>query len=346
MMEPIRVGTRKIGNGQPCFIAAEIGINHNGDMALAKAMIDAAVATGADAVKFQTYKTDDFLSDRTLMYTYESQGKTVTEAQYDMFKRCELSAQQLSELCRYCESRGIIFFSTPTSKSGIDDVVSAGALLLKNGSDYLTNLPLIRDMAQTGLPTVLSTGMASLEDIEDAVGAFEQAGGRDLLILHCTSSYPTPPGDVNLLKIVSLREKFNYHIGFSDHSYGTIAAIGAVALGACFVEKHFTLDRNLPGPDHVFSSTPEEFTDLVQAIRTVEKNLGRAEVVPTASEEENRLSFRLSCVAARDLPAGHTVTEGDIVFRRPGTGLPPKMAPSLVGKTLVSPLHAGACFEA
>lgn len=345
-MRTIDLGIRKIGEGQPCFIAAEIGINHNGDMELAKKMIDAAVASGADAVKFQNYRTEDFLSDRSLMYTYESQGESVTESQYDMFKRCEISVVQLQELCSYCASKGLIFFSTPTGESGIEDLRDAGTLLLKNGSDYLTHLPLIRAMARSGLPTVLSTGMAIDEDITDAVNAFEEAGGKDLILLHCTSSYPTPAEDVNLRKITTLRNLFGYPVGLSDHSWGAIAAVGAVALGACFVEKHFTLDKNLPGPDHAFSSDPAEFAELVTQIRLMEKNLGHEQIGPTAAEEVSRINFRLSCVAAEDLPAGHIVRMDNIAFRRPGSGLPPKMADSLVGKVLESSLKKGDCFSA
>jgi N,N'-diacetyllegionaminate synthase len=344
-MKLIQAGNKFIGAGQPCFIAAEIGINHNGDMVLAKKMIDAAADAGADSVKFQNYRTEDFLSDRTLMYTYQSQGETVTEPQFDMFKRCELSVSQLEQLRLHCEARGVVFFSTPTGQDGIDDLVKAGAPLLKNGSDYLTHLPLIKSMAASGLPTILSTGMANQEEIKDAVAAFEEAGGTELVLLHCTSSYPTPADQVNLQKIETLRTQFGYPVGFSDHSWGTTAALGAVALGACFVEKHFTLSKDLPGPDHVFSSDPHEFADLVKRIREVESNLGVKEIGPTEAEEVNRLGFRLSCVATADLPMDHVLTEADISFRRPGTGLPPKAAGSLIGLRTRSSVPKGGVFN-
>ncbi|MCW5300590.1 N-acetylneuraminate synthase [Herbaspirillum lusitanum] len=343
-MKPIQAGSKHIGPGYPCFIAAEIGINHNGDMALAKRMIDAAVDAGADAVKFQNYRTDNFLSDRTLIYTYQSQGRTVTETQYDMFRRCELSVVQLQELRIHCDAKRVVFFSTPTGDDGIRDLLDAGAPLLKNGSDYLTNLPLIRSMARSGLPTILSTGMAIEEEIADAVNAFEDAGGKELVLLHCTSAYPTPDEEVNLRKIDTLRQRFGHLVGFSDHSWGNMAALGAVALGACFVEKHFTLDKNLPGPDHAFSSDPTEFSELTAGIRRLEKSLGQSVIGPTDSEMRNRTNFRLSCVAIANLPAGHVVGMEDIVFRRPGNGLPPKMAESLVGMVLTQPLERGACF--
>jgi N-acetylneuraminate synthase/N,N'-diacetyllegionaminate synthase len=344
-MNPIRLKDRSIGPGCPCFLAAEVGINHNGDMALARQMIDAAAEAGADAVKFQNYQTEDFLSDRSLTYEYVSQGKTVVESQFDMFKRCELPRGTLGELRNHCEQRGVLFFSTPTSRAGVEELARVGAPLLKNGSDYLVHLPLIRAMARTGLPTVLSTGMATLAEIDDAVRAFREAGGRDLVVLHCTSSYPTPPDEVHLRKIPALASALGCLVGLSDHTEGIVAAMGAVALGACFIEKHFTLDRNLPGPDHRFSATPEEFRSLAGAVRTLERNLGNSLVGPTPSEAEGRRGFRLSCVAARDLPAGHHLSEGDLAFRRPGIGLPPAAAGWLAGRRLGRPVSAGRVLQ-
>jgi N-acetylneuraminate synthase/N,N'-diacetyllegionaminate synthase len=200
-------------------------------------------------------------------------------------------------------------------------------------------------MARTGLPTVISTGMATREDIDDAVQAFRDAGGRDLILLHCTSAYPTPAEDVNLRKIPALAQTYDCLVGFSDHTDGIAAAVGAVTLGACFIEKHFTLDKNLPGPDHRFSSDPAEFRALVSAVRFVEEAMGSAEVGFAASEAVNRRDARLSCVARHDLSAGHTLVLEDIAFRRPGTGLPPKMARDLVGKKLERDVRSGSLLE-
>src|ERR1700676_1968097 len=341
-MKPIAVGkSRKIGTGQPCFLVAEIGINHNGDMVLAHREIDAAAASGADGVKFQNYHTEGFVSDRSLTYEYISQGKTVVEAQYDMFKRCELSPESLRELRQHCEELGVVFFSTPMDEEGVAELVREGVVLLKNGSDCLGHLPLIRCMARTGLPTVISTGMATREDIDDAVEAFRDAGGRDLILLHCTSAYPTPAGDVNLRKIPALAQAYNCLVGFSDHTDGIVAAVGAVTLGACFIEKHFTLDKNLPGPDHRFSADPAEFRALVDAVRYVECGLGSAQLEPADAEQVARREYRLSCVAARDLAAGEKLTTLDIAFRRPGHGLPPKMAGQLLGRATARPIKRG-----
>jgi N-acetylneuraminate synthase/N,N'-diacetyllegionaminate synthase len=240
----------------------------------------------------------------------------------------------------------VIFFSTPTSEAGVEELVRVGAPLLKNGSDCLGHLPLIRAMARTGLPTVLSTGMATAEDIEDAVGAFRGAGGRELVLLHCTSSYPTPAEDVNLRKMPELRRRFRCLAGLSDHSEGVVAAIGSIALGGCMIEKHFTLDRNLPGPDHRFSSDPREFSELVKAVRTAEAQMGTSEIGPADSEREGRENHRLSCVAARDLPAGHRVASGDIAYRRPGTGLTPKDAEKVLGRPLARAVAAGQALHA
>ncbi len=344
-MTVVRIGARLVGDDQPCFMAAEIGINHNGDMNLAHRSIDAAADSGADAVKFQNYRTEDFLSDRTLTHEYISQGKTIVEPQFDMFKRCELAPSQLRELREHCDRRGVIFFSTPTSESGIHDLITVGSPLLKNGSDFLVHLPMIRAMAKTGLPTVISTGMADATDVEDAVAAFRSAGGKDLILLHCTSSYPTPPADVHLRKISTLVQRFRCPIGLSDHTDGTIAAIGAVALGACMIEKHFTIDRNLPGPDHRFSSDPAEFRSLVDAVRTMEKSLGSPELRPASSESLGRRDYRLSCVSVRDLQAGSRLSAADIAFRRPGSGFPPKDLDRLIGRVLAKDVPLGHVFS-
>ncbi len=335
------VGKRRIGRGEPCFLVAEVGINHNGDVALAKKMIAAAAAAGADAVKFQNYRVEDFLTDRSLTYEYVSQGKKVVESQYDMFKRCELPPAALPELRAACDQHGVIFFSTPTSKEGIADLVRAGAPLLKNGSDCLLHLSLIGAMAHTGLPTVLSTGMATRAEIASAVSAFRGAGGRDLVLLHCTSSYPTAPADTHLRKLPVLAAAFDCEVGFSDHTEGIVAALGAVMLGACFIEKHFTLDCGLPGPDHHFSSDPVEFAELVSAVRRLEDSLGSGELGPAASEASARTEFRLSCAAAADLPDGHVLTAIDITFSRPGSGLPPARVGELVGNRLRRSVRRG-----
>ena len=337
----IKVGNKYIGDGAPCFVAAEIGINHNGDMNLAMRTIDAAVEAGADGVKFQNYYTEDFVLNKNLEYTYNSGDKTITESQFDMFKRYELSFEQLKRLKEYCDKKGVVFFSTPTSKRGIEDLVRLNTPLLKNGSDLLVNHNVIAEMAQTSIPTIISTGMATVSEVDEAVRAFEQAGGRELIILHCISSYPTPDEEVNLKKIVSLKNAFGYPVGFSDHTFGTVAAIGSVVLGSCFIEKHFTLDKSLPGPDHHFSSDMQELKELITGIRIIEKNLGTSKLGPTASESKGRYGFRLSCALSRDMEKGEEINQSDIMFLRPASGLNPKFVDIFIGKTLTTQLKRG-----
>jgi N,N'-diacetyllegionaminate synthase len=339
-MRAVSVGDRLLGPGAPCFIAAEIGLNHNGDPELAHQLIDAAADAGVDGVKFQNYRTEDFLHDRSLTYEYVSAGNTVVESQYEMFKRYELPDDVWPALREHCDRRGVIFFSTPTSEVGVTQLVKLGVPLIKNGSDYLQNLPLIRTMAQTGIPTVLSTGMATFAEIESAVLAFRQAGGTDLILLHCTSSYPTPSEDVHLRKIPALELAFDCPIGFSDHTFGVVAALGAVALGGCFIEKHFTLDRSLRGPDHRFSADPNELRQLVESVRILETSLGDSEFRLAQSELFGRSEFRLSCVLRHDLRAGHMLEEADVAFRRPGTGLPPASLNAILGHQLVHDVAA------
>ncbi|HEV7179839.1 MAG TPA: N-acetylneuraminate synthase family protein [Candidatus Baltobacteraceae bacterium] len=334
-MKNVRIGELAVGAGRPAALVAEIGINHNGDMVLAKRMIEAAARAGATSVKFQNYRTTDFIADRTSTYRYVSNGSTIVESQYEMFKRCELAGDDLADLKRACDRAGVIFHSTPTNSDGVAELVKIGAQVMKNGSDYLTNLDLIASMGQTGLPTVLSTGMATVAEIDDAVRAFRTTGNDAVILLHCTSSYPAQARDLHLQKIGALAATFDCPVGFSDHSEGVTAAIAAVTLGACWIEKHFTIDRTLPGPDQHFSSDEAEFTALVRAVRFVETALIDAPVGATDREAASRAEFRLSCQSARPLPAGHLLAPGDVLFRRPGTGLPPKMATVLIGRRLV-----------
>jgi N,N'-diacetyllegionaminate synthase len=331
-------------SGRRTLLIAEVGINHNGDLNLARKSIESAANAGANAVKFQNYRTEEFLSDRSLTYEYISQGEKVVESQFDMFKRCELKREWLPVLKDTCDQNSVLFLSTPMGKEGLQDLIRIGAPILKNGSDCLQHIPLIQAMAQTGLPTVISTGMATFDDVREAVEAYREAGGKDLILMHCTSAYPTPPVEVNLKRIPVLARAFKSPVGLSDHTAGIIAALGAVALGVRIIEKHFTVDRKLPGPDHSFSSDPAEFKLLVDGVRELEACLGSDVIAPTASEMRGRGEYRLSCVAARDLPAGHVLTQADISFRRPGYGLPPREIGQLVGRRVPAALKYGYMF--
>jgi len=335
----------RVMKNNSALLIAEIGINHNGDMDLARLMIEKAAEAGADAVKFQNYLTDDFLSDHSLTYTYRSQGDQVTESQYTMFKRCELSEKNLVFLKESCDQAGVLFFSTPSNTEGVDELSKLGVPYLKNGSDYLGHLPLIRHMARSGIPTILSTGMALESEIAEAVKAFKDSEGKELTLMVCTSLYPTPKEHVNLRRIPSLAKKFRCNVGFSDHTNGWEAAVAAVCLGATMIEKHFTSDRNLPGPDQWFSSDPSEFSELVRRVRDVELIMGSPELGLTAAESSARVEYRLSCVAIRDLQNNHVVTERDVAFRRPAAGIPPSQAERLIGRKLRRDICKGEPFK-
>ena len=333
-MKEIKVGNKSIGEHSPCFVVAEIGINHNGDIELAKDVVTAAKEAGADAVKFQNYKTEDFIIDKSITHKYINNDKEIEEIQHEMFKRYELDFDDLSEISAFCDKNEIIFFSTPTGLDSLKDLLSLNVQLLKNGSDLLSNIPLIKKMGETGLPTVISTGMSYLSEIDLAVREFFKTGNENLILLLCTSVYPTAQDEVNLKKINSLRNTFNCLVGFSDHTQGNTAAIGSIVYGSCFLEKHFTLDKKLSGPDHEMSADPEEFKKLVDDVRNIEANIGNSTLVPAKSEISSKFNFTLSCVAKNDLPENHLLEESDISYSRPGSGIPPAHSYLLNGRKL------------
>ena len=317
------------------FIIAEIGINHNGDLDLAKKMVDEAKRCGVDAVKFQTFKAEEFITDKNLTYTYKSQGKEVTEPQIDMFKRYEFSRDEWKSIFEYCDEVGIVGFTTPQNKSDLDFILNITDLkLLKVGSDDLTNLPLLEYYASKNIPMIISTGMSYEKEIAHAILTIKHAGCKDLVVLHCVSSYPTAEEDVNMEKMLSIKNEFGVDVGFSDHTIDYFSSVMAVSMGAKVIEKHFTLDRDLPGPDHWFSSDPEEMKTLVDNIRKTEIILGDGNLVPTDKEQEMRKIARRSIVFKKDFVKGTILGESDFDFKRPGTGLPPSMVDSFIGKKL------------
>jgi N,N'-diacetyllegionaminate synthase len=338
----LRIGARRVGPGHPAYLVAEIGINHNGDLDLARRTVEAAKAAGADAVKFQTYRTEEFIGSRDLTWTQQVDGRTEAVSQFDMFKANELSDADLDQLIGQCREIGIDWHATPMSPAGVTALVARGVEVLKNGSDCLGHLPLIRAMGQSGLPTVISTGMATLGDIEEAVAAFRATGNDLLILLLCSSQYPCPPEEVNLRRMATLAAAFGCPVGFSDHTEGDHIAASAAALGACWIEKHFTFDKALPGPDHLFSADKAEFAELVKGVRMVEAALGASQIALTPREAQARAQHRLSCAAGRDLPEGHRLEAEDIAFLRPGTGRPPRDVALLVGRRLARSLPRGA----
>ena len=347
-MREVNIGNRPVGPGQPPFVVAEVGINHNGDVSRAVEMIRVAREAGCDAVKFQTFKAAEFVNDPSQMFTYKSQGREVTESMLAMFRRHELPDSAWSVLKAECDKAGIVFFSTPQNRSDLDRLLPLGVPAVKVGSDDFTNLPLLRSYARSGLPLILSSGMSDLAEAHqalDAVGAFE---GYPTILLVCTSQYPTPPQDANLARITTLRGAFpGMPIGFSDHTQGPLAAGMAVALGACFLEKHFTLDHDLPGPDHWFSENPGGLAAWVEAIRAASAMMGSGLVRPSAVERGNKLEYQRRLVAARDIRKGELIDEPALTLRRvaQGRGLPPGFMGYVVGRAAPRDYRAGDPIE-
>jgi N-acetylneuraminate synthase/N,N'-diacetyllegionaminate synthase len=274
LADTIRIGDRPVGRGHPALIIAEVGVNHNGDLDTALKMVDAVAQAGADCVKFQTFSAEEFINDSNETYEYVSQGKVVRESMLEMFRRLELKREAFAALFKRARERGLIPLSTPTDRQAVDLLGELGAPAYKVGSDDLVYTQFLDYVARKGKPMIISTGMATAKDVERAVETIRQAGNDQHVILHCVSLYPTPENEVNLRKVETLREQYGNLVGFSDHSWGITAALGAVALGACVIEKHFTLDRNMSGPDHRFSADPAELKSLVSEIRRLESNLG------------------------------------------------------------------------
>ena len=339
---PFQIAGRSIGPGDPPYCIAEVGINHNGDPAIAKRMIEAAKSAGADAVKFQTFKADEFCGDPGQMFTYRSQGKTVTESMLEMFRRYEFPPSIWREIKSHCEAVGITFFSTPQNRGDLDLLVSLGVPAIKVGSDDFTNLPLLQDYAGTGLPMILSCGMSDLGEVNQALESAGWFAGRPVALMLCTSQYPTPPEDANISRLTTLQLAFpGLLTGFSDHTEGPLAAAVAVARGARVFEKHFTLDQDLPGPDHWFSENPAGLANWIETIRAADVLLGSALVRPTKAELDMRVLARRSVVALRDISSGAILDNASVGLRRPGDGLPPAMLQCVLGLTAVRDIKKG-----
>ena len=327
-----QIGTKEIGQDASPYCIAEVGLNHNGDLQLAKQMIDVAKEVGADAVKFQTFKAEEFCGDPEQLFTYQSQGQTVTESMLDMFKRYEFPEHYWQEIKSYCGEACIEFFSTPQNRSDLDLLMTVGVPAVKVGSDDFTNLPLLRSYAETKLPLILSCGMSDLAEVYQALEAVGWFNGYPVSLLLCTSQYPTPSQDVNIFKIKTLQSAFpGLIVGFSDHTTGAQAAALAVACGAKIFEKHFTLSHDMPGPDHWFSEDPKGLAEWIQGIKTAHVLMGSPFIRPTESERDMRLIARRSVVALIDIKKGQKLDKNNTGLRRPGSGLPPEMLNQVLG---------------
>lgn len=346
MVKPIIIAGRAVGPGQPCFVIAEAGVNHNGDVGQARRLIDVAVEAGADAVKFQTFRSEAVVSAAAPKAAYQRATTGAAESQLEMVRRLELPFEAFRELRAYAREAGIVFLSTPFDQESADFLASMDVPALKVASGEITNLPFLEHLARKGKPMLVSTGMSDLEEVRAAVEAIRAAGNAEIALLHCVSNYPAQAASSNLRAMETMRTKLGVPVGLSDHTLGIEVSLAAVALGACILEKHFTLDRDLPGPDHKASLEPGELKALVAGIRTVESALGDGIKQPVEEERETRAVARRSLVAARDLPAGTVLTEDAVAILRPGTGLPPSARASVLGKRVRRAVSAGTPITA
>jgi len=321
-----------IENGNPTFIIAEVGVNHNGDINTAKKLIDAAVYAGADAVKFQTFKSENLVTEYADMAEYQKNNTGREYTQFNMLKRLELSFPDFMELKEYCKINDIIFLSTPFDCESADFLNKIGIDAFKISSGDLTNIPFLEHIAKYNKPIILSCGMANLSDIEDAVFAIKQHNNDKIILLHCTSNYPADTDDVNLLAIDTIRSAFKVITGYSDHTQGITIPLIATARRAAVIEKHLTLDKDMEGPDHSASLEPFEFKFMVEKIREIERALGDGIKMCRESEIDTMKAARKSIVASRNIKAGEVITFNDLCFKRPGTGIMPKFYKEIIGK--------------
>ncbi|NBB78309.1 MAG: N-acetylneuraminate synthase [Verrucomicrobia bacterium] len=315
-------------------IIAEAGVNHNGDFDLAKRLVNVAAEAGADLVKFQTFSAKQIATQRAPKAEYQTRTTDHSQSQFNMLQKLELSNEMHHALIAYCQKCGIGFLSTAFDIASLDFLASIGPDRFKIPSGEITNLPYLRHVGAFGKPVVLSTGMATLGEIEDAIEALEAAGTprARITVLHCNTEYPTPMSDVNLRAMCNIQKAFGVSVGYSDHTEGIEVPVAAVALGATIIEKHLTLDRNMPGPDHKASLEPDQFKAMVSAIRNIEQALGDGIKRPSASEAKNKTIARKSLVAARPIRAGEPFTAENVAVKRPGSGLSPMRWDELIGR--------------
>jgi len=328
-------GTELRNFGKP-FIVAEIGSNHNGDMNLAKEIINAAKSCGCDAVKFQSFNEKSLIckAEYEANTKYNDSPKKHFGSLEEMVKKYYLREEQHYELKEYCDEIGILFSSSPFSTEEVDLLINLDVPYLKVASMDINNYPLLRYMASKGKPLIISTGMATLAEIDNAVRIVEKEGNSDIILLHCISIYPPAFEDINLRNITMLQQTFPYPIGFSDHSLGIHIPLAAIALGSCLIEKHFTIDKDLPGWDHEISADPIEMKQIVEFSSQVNTALGSFNRVVSNAEEAKKLKFRRSIVTTRDIHAGQKIEKHDITSKRPGTGIPADLSDYLIGRLL------------
>ncbi len=310
-------------------------MNHNGDLQTAKKLVDEAAKAGADAVKFQTFKAEALVSKDAKKADYQMETTKQSESQYDMLKKLELTPDMHEQLIAYCREKHIMFLSTPFDLESLHYLVECGVEIIKVPSGEVTNYPYLREVGRTGKRVIISSGMSTLEEIKEAVEVLRGNGSTDITVLHCNTEYPTPYQDVNLRAMVTLGETLETAAGYSDHTKGIEVPVAAAALGAAVIEKHFTLDRNMEGPDHKASLEPKELQAMVEAVRNIEAALGDGKKRPSESEKKNIEIARKSIVARCPIRAGELFTEDNLTTKRPGSGISPMRWNEIVGKTAV-----------
>ncbi len=327
------------------FIIAEAGDNHNGNLELAFQLVDKAAQAGADCVKFQTFVTEEVISKRAEKAEYQKESTGADESQYEMVKKLELTFDNFRQLQQYAKEKGLMFLSTPFDIPSVDFLNSIDIPCFKIPSGEITNLPYLIRIAQTGRDIILSTGMAEIEEIEAAVKALRENGAGEISLLHCNTEYPTPMEDVNLRAMLTLKEKFSVRVGYSDHTKGIEVPIAAAAMGAEIIEKHFTLDHNMEGPDHKASLEPDELKAMVEGIRNIEKALGNGIKTASRSEKKNMDIARKSIVARRKIAKGETLTEDNLAVKRPGNGISPMKWYEILGTKAVRDFEEDEMIE-
>jgi len=330
-MKNVKICNKIVSEKSPCFIIAEAGVNHNGDVEIAKKLVDAAKKAGADAIKFQTFKAEGLVTKFANLVDYQIKNVKERKSQLDMLKNLELKYEDFKVIKKYCDQKDIIFLSTPHSFDAIDfleNLVPA----YKFGSGDITNIPALKYAAKKEKPMIIGTGMSNLKEVRCAVDTIKSEGNKQIIILHCTTNYPCPIEEVNLRAMITMRQKIGCLVGYSDHTLGVLVPVVAVAIGACIIEKHFTLDKDLPGPDHKASIEPSELQEMIKSIRNVEKILGSKIKKPTKDEEKIKNYVRKSLIAKMDIPKGKVITKNMLDIKRPGNGIKPKYFSKLLGK--------------
>lgn len=336
----MKIAGKTIGAGSPCFLIGEAGVNHNGSLEMALQLVDVALEAGVDAVKFQTFSAARVVVRDAPKARYQQEATGNDKSQREMLQKLELSPKAHKEIQAYCNKRGILFLSTPFDEESADLLEDLHVPAFKIPSGEITNLPFLVHVARKGKPLIVSTGMSTMEEVEAAVASIRLAGNEEFALLHCVSAYPAQAVDANLSAMRTMEKVFGVPIGYSDHTLGAEVALAAVALGAQILEKHFTLDRSLAGPDHSASLEPEELRLLVKGVRTVEAAIGHGRKEPMLAEADVAAVSRKSIVAARDISAGTQVTRDLLIMKNPGTGWPPSMLDQVLGRVTAKRIQA------